>query len=88
MRSVRGTGLCPGVGSPDASEILQLPSVLSRAYSVLYSRVTFNTGKRHHSGVGGPVSGRRDWGGGTRQWPRMPGSVCTRKEGWAENAAS
>lgn len=36
MRSVRGTGLCPGVGSPDASEILQLPSVLSRAYSVLH----------------------------------------------------
>lgn len=52
MRSVRGTGLCPGAGSPDVSESLQVPSVLSRAYSVLYSRVTFNTGKRHHSGVG------------------------------------
>lgn len=52
MRSVRGTGLCAGVGSPDASESLQVPSVLSRAYSVLYSRVIFNTGKRHHSGVG------------------------------------
>lgn len=52
MRSVHGTGLCAGVGSPDASESLQVPSVLSRAYSVLYSRVIFNTGKRHHSGVG------------------------------------